>query len=66
MRIALHQRCDRCDRENDPGCEELRRTLGEVDKVLAASGVRAGQYGLRLPPVELSAWCPAFWRKGRT
>ena len=65
MRLALHQRCDRCDSENEPGCAELRHTLAEVEKVLAEGEGRALRHKVKLPPVELSAWCPAFWRKGR-
>lgn len=65
MRMALHQRCERCDREHDTGCEEFRRTLAEVDKALSEGETRAVRHAVKLPPVELSAWCPAFWRKGR-
>ncbi len=65
MRFVQQQRCDRCDAEKDAGCDEYRRVMAEVDKALAEGECRATRHGLRLPPVQLTAWCAAFWRKGR-
>lgn len=65
MNVDEHQRCENCGRYDDPGCMEYRHGLGEAKRALGEMDGRAARHSVKLPPVEIVAWCPAFWRRGR-